>query len=150
MAIKSALAAALLVALVAVASATTVTTVTTSYDERGSEKYRQCSQQVQGREFQECQSYLKQRSRPYLEMEMEAESNPQQQEEYAEQCCEQLREMDRYQCGCEAIRHAVQKAQQQGGRSYQAGTEQIYERARALPRLCNLREQQCRFNLVFL
>ncbi|XP_047979736.1 2S seed storage albumin protein-like [Salvia hispanica] len=141
MAIKAAVAAALLMALVAVASATTITT--TSYDERGSRKYQQCSQKVQGRQFQSCQSYLKQRS--YLEMDSGSSK-----QEYVEECCEQLRDMDRYQCGCEAIKHAVQKAQQ-GGSSYQTGqSEKIYQRARALPRLCRLSEQQCSFNLVFV
>ncbi|KAG6433922.1 hypothetical protein SASPL_105541 [Salvia splendens] len=145
MAIKAAVAAALLMALVAVASATTYTTTvtTTSYDERGSRKYQQCSQKVQGREFRSCQSFLKQRS--YLEMD-----SGRSKQEYVEECCEQLRDMDRYQCGCEAIKHAVQKAQQ-GGSSYQTGqSEKIYERARALPRLCRLSEQQCSFNLVFV
>lgn len=143
MAIKAAVAAALLMALVAVASATTYTTTvtTTSYDERGSRKYQQCSQKVQGREFQSCQSFLKQRS--YLEMDSGSS-------EQVEECCEQLRDMDRYQCGCEAIKRAAQKAQQ-GGSSRQTGqSEKIYERARALPRLCRLSEQQCSFNLVFV
>ncbi|KAL1545705.1 2S seed storage protein-like [Salvia divinorum] len=145
MAIKAAVAAALLMALVAVVSATTYTTTvtTTSYDERGSQKYQQCSQKVQGREFRACQSFLKQRS--YLEMDSGSK------QEYVEQCCEQLRDMDQYQCGCEAIKQAVQKAQQQGGSSYQTGqSEKIYERARALPRLCRLSDQQCHFNLVFV
>ncbi|XP_057777916.1 2S seed storage albumin protein-like [Salvia miltiorrhiza] len=100
--------------LVAVASATT------SDDE-------ECSQHVQGREFRSCQRYLQDpRSR------------------FVDDCCEELRGMERHQCGCEAIRHAVQQAQQGGS------SEHIYERARALPRTCGLTHQQCRFNVVFL
>lgn len=146
MAIKVALAAALLVALVAVASATTYTT--TAIDEETNPRSQQCRQQVQGRQFRACQSYLQQRSRssPYVEEDPEIEANPQR--ESVEECCEQLREMDRNQCGCEAIKQAVRQAQQ-GGRSYQTGqSEQMYQKARQLPRMCRLREQQCSFNLV--
>lgn len=150
MAIKAALAASLLVALVVAASASSYTTIitTTSYDEegmirQGREEGQQCRQRVQGQEFQSCQRYLRQGRNP-------------QQQEYQEQCCQELKEMDRYQCGCEALRQAVQKAQQGGtsypgqGEGHQSQGQQIYERARQLPRVCNLREQQCRFNLVFV
>ncbi|KAH6806120.1 hypothetical protein C2S51_030951 [Perilla frutescens var. frutescens] len=151
MANKVALAAALLLALVALATATTYTTTvtTTSYDREGSQ---QCSQQVQSRRFRSCQRYLQQQQRNGDEMEDEvlemAAGNPQQQ--YLQECCQQLKEMDRQQCGCEAIKQAVRQAQQ-GGRSYQTGqSEQIYQRARELPRRCGLSEQQCHFNVVFV
>ncbi|KAH6767954.1 hypothetical protein C2S51_013290 [Perilla frutescens var. frutescens] len=103
----------------------------------------QCRQQVQGREFRECQRLLQQRRSGAYNAEEDKE-------EYLQECCQQLKEMDRQQCGCEAIRQAV-RAAQQGGRSYQTGqSEQIYQRARDLPRRCGLSEQQCRFQVVFL
>ncbi|KAH6837163.1 hypothetical protein C2S53_018261 [Perilla frutescens var. hirtella] len=124
-------------------------------DEDTNRSYQQCSQQVQGRQFRACQRYLQQRSSgPYNagdeEEDEEVAGNPQQQ--YLQECCQQLKEMDRQQCGCEAIRHAVREAQHgQGGRSYHTGqSEQIYQRARALPRRCRLTHQQCRFSVVFV
>ncbi|KAH6806119.1 hypothetical protein C2S51_030950 [Perilla frutescens var. frutescens] len=119
-------------------------------DEDTNRSYQQCSQQVQGREFRACQRFLKQRSGPYNaeEDEEEVTGNPQQQ--YLQECCQQLKEMDRQQCGCEAIKQAMRQAQQ-GGRSYQTGqSEQIYQRARELPRRCGLSQQQCRFSVVFV
>ncbi|KAL1545702.1 2S albumin seed storage protein-like [Salvia divinorum] len=157
MATKAALTAALLMALVAVASATTFTT--TSFEEEGNPRQQQCRQQLQGREFRSCQRYFSQRSSPYEEeeevLEMSTGRQTQHRQPYLNECCEQLRDMDRYQCGCEAIKHAVQQAQQQqGGRSrYQTGqseSEQIYQKARSLPRMCGLREQQCQFRVVLV
>ncbi|KAL1534511.1 2S seed storage albumin protein-like [Salvia divinorum] len=146
MATKAALAAALLVALVALASATTTTTVTTttSYDEEGGENHHQCRQQVQGRRFHSCQRFLRQRN------EFEGEEALDSYQPALQACCQELKQMDRQQCGCEAIRQAVRQAQQ-STRRYQTGqSEQVYQQARALPRRCGLREQQCRFRLLFV
>ncbi|KAG6433919.1 hypothetical protein SASPL_105538 [Salvia splendens] len=165
MATKAALTAALVMALLALASATTFTTTvtTTSFEEEGNPRQQQCRQQLQGREFRSCQRYFSQRSSsPYEEEEEEEEvlemSTGSRQTRHRQpqlnECCEQLREMDRHQCGCEAIKHAVQQAQQQGGRSrYQTGqseSEQIYQKARSLPSMCGLREQQCQFRVVLV
>lgn len=155
MANKAALAAALLVALVALAGATTYTTTvtTTSLDDEANPRYQQCSQQLQGRRFRSCQSYLSQRSGPYNGGEEEEEvlemrtGNPRQQEQYLQECCQQLKGVDE-QCRCEAIKHAVRQLQQ-GGAETQTG-EQVYQRARELPRRCNFRPQQCQFHVVFL
>ncbi|KAG6437242.1 hypothetical protein SASPL_102154 [Salvia splendens] len=158
MATKAALTAALLMALVALASATTFTT---SFEEEGNPRQQQCRQQLQGREFRSCQLYFSQRSsNPYEEeveeevLEMSTGRQTRHRQPHLNECCEQLREMDRHQCGCEAIKHAVQQAQQQGGRSrYQTGqseSEQIYQKARSLPRMCGLREQQCQFRVVLV
>ncbi|XP_057777913.1 2S seed storage albumin protein-like [Salvia miltiorrhiza] len=164
MAMKAALAAALLVGLVALASASSFTTTVTtvSFEEEANRPARQqCRQQLQGREFRSCQRYFSQRSSPYeeeeevLEMSTDREQRSRRHSPQLQECCEQLREMDRYQCGCEAIKHAVQQAQQQqrGSRRYQTGqseSEQIYQKARSLPRMCGLREQQCQFRVVLV
>ncbi|XP_047975174.1 2S seed storage albumin protein-like [Salvia hispanica] len=162
MATKAALTAALLMALVALASATTFTTTVTtaSFEEEGNPRQQQCRQQLQGREFRSCQRYFSQRSSsPYEEeveeevLEMSTGRQTRHRQPQLNECCEQLRAMDRQQCGCEAIKHAVQKAQQQqqGGRSrYQTESEQIYQKARSLPRMCGLREQQCQFRFVLV
>ncbi|XP_047979738.1 2S seed storage albumin protein-like [Salvia hispanica] len=148
MATKAALAAALLMALVALATATTFTT---SFDEEASDNYQQCRQQVQGRRFNSCQRFLQQRSTPYSnEDEDEEVLDSYQPSSSLQACCRELKQMDRQQCGCEAIRQAVKQAQQ-STRRYQTGqSEQVYQQARALPRRCGLREQQCRFRLLFV
>nr|AAW66631.1 leonurin [Leonurus japonicus] len=94
---------------------------------------------LQGRQFRSCQSYLRQRGN-VLEM---ATGNPQSQT--VEECCESLKDIERkqQQCGCEAIKHAMR--QMQGGQS-----EEVYRKARMLPRTCGLRSQQCQFNVIFV
>ncbi|KAL1564999.1 2S seed storage albumin protein-like [Salvia divinorum] len=139
MATKAVLAAALLMVLVALASATTY------FDEEGSENYQQCRQQVQGRKFHSCQRFLQQRTNEDEDEEVEDSYQPS-----LQACCQELKQMDRQQCGCEAIRQAV-KQTQQSTRRYQTGqSEQVYQKARALPRRCALREQQCHFRLLFV
>ncbi|XP_042009277.1 2S albumin seed storage protein-like [Salvia splendens] len=122
MANKAALAAALLVAMVALATATTI-----SFDEEVSENHHQCRQQVQGRRFQSCQRFLQQRN------EFEALLDSYQQPAL-QACCQELKQMDRQQCGCEAIRQAVRQAQQSTRRFQTGQSEQVYQQARALPR----------------
>ncbi|XP_047983947.1 2S seed storage albumin protein-like [Salvia hispanica] len=71
-------------------------------------------------------------------------------ESYLQACCQELKQMDRQQCGCEAIRQAVSQVQQ-STRRYQTGqSEQVYQQARALPRRCGLGEHQCHFRLLFV
>ncbi|KAL7096617.1 hypothetical protein ACP275_10G090000 [Erythranthe tilingii] len=142
MAIKAALAAALLVALVTLASATTYTTT-----------QQQCRQQIQGRRFQSCQRYLSQRSQyggdeeEVLEM---TTGNPQQQSKYLKECCQQLENVNQ-QCRCEAIKQAVKEIQQQGGQFQTGQSEQVYQKARSLPQQCNFRSpQQCQFHVLFV
>lgn len=159
MAIKVALAAALLVALVALAGATTYTTTitTTSYDSEANPASRQqCSQVVQQREFRACQEFLSPRSQYEEEIGMRS-VNPRRQEEaeIQNECCQSLKEMESQGCECEAIKQAVKRVQdqqQQRGQGQQMGQEsqQMYDKAKRLPRTCNLRTQQCQFQVVFL
>lgn len=158
MANKVALTTSFLLALVVLARAsryTTIITTTTLDDEanpRGQQQ--QCQRQLQGRQFRSCQSYLSQRgSSQYEEEEKEEmggglEMNPSQQQQYLRDCCEQLQNVEQ-QCRCEAIQHAARQAQQQQGSGRQQSSEQVYQRARELPRQCNFR-QQCQFQVVFV
>ncbi|KAL8039727.1 hypothetical protein ABFX02_10G055000 [Erythranthe guttata] len=156
MAIKVALAAALLVAMVTLASATSYTTTvttTTIDDEANRGEQQQCRQQIQGRRFQSCQRYLSQRGQYGGDEEEVIEmttGNPQQQSQYLRDCCQQLQNVNQ-QCRCEAIKQAVKEIQQQGGQ-YQTGqSEQVYQKARSLPRQCNFRSpQQCQFHVLFV
>ncbi|KAL7137374.1 hypothetical protein ABFS83_10G087300 [Erythranthe nasuta] len=154
MANKAALAAALLVALVALASATTYTTTvttTTIDDEANRGQQQQCLQQIQGRRFQSCQRYLSQRGQYEEEEAIEMTTgNPQQQSQYLRDCCQQLQNVNQ-QCRCEAIKQAVKEIQQQGGQYQTRQSEQVYQKARSLPRQCNFRSpQQCQFHVLFV
>ncbi|KAL8039724.1 hypothetical protein ABFX02_10G054700 [Erythranthe guttata] len=154
MAIKVVLTAALLVAMVTLASATSYTTTvttTTIDDEANRGEQQQCRQQIQGRRFQSCQRYLSQRGQIEEEEAIEMTTgNPQQQSQYLRDCCQQLQNVNQ-QCRCEAIKQAVKEIQQQGGQ-YQTGqSEQVYQKARSLPRQCNFRSpQQCQFHVLFV
>ncbi|KAL2250781.1 2S albumin [Sesamum indicum] len=153
MAKKLALAAVLLVAMVALASATTYTTTvtTTAIDDEANQQSQQCRQQLQGRQFRSCQRYLSQGRSPYGGEEdevLEMSTGNQQSEQSLRDCCQQLRNVDE-RCRCEAIRQAVRQQQQEGG--YQEGqSQQVYQRARDLPRRCNMRPQQCQFRVIFV
>ncbi|XP_042009269.1 2S albumin seed storage protein-like [Salvia splendens] len=140
MANKAALAAALLVAMVGLATATTITI---SFDEEVSENHHQCRQQVQGRRFQSCQRFLQQRNE--FEALLDSYQRP-----ALQACCQELKQMDSQECGCEAIRQAVRQAQQSTRRFQTSQSEQVYQQVRALPRRCGLREQQCHFRRLFV
>lgn len=155
MANKVALTTSLLLALVVLARAsrytTTITTTTLDDEANPRGQQQQCQRQLQGRQFRSCQSYLSQRgSSQYEEEEMGGglEMNPSQQQQYLRDCCEQLQNVEQ-QCRCEAIQHAARQAQQQQGSGRQQSSEQVYQRARELPRQCNFR-QQCQFQVVFV
>ncbi|KAL0338635.1 UNVERIFIED_CONTAM: 2S albumin [Sesamum angustifolium] len=150
---KLALAALLLVAMVALASATTYTTTvtTTAIDDEANQQSQQCRRELQGRQFRSCQMYLSQGRSPYGgdDAVLEMSTGNQQSEQSLRECCQQLRNVDE-RCRCEAIRHAVRQQQQEGG-SYQEGqSQQVYQRARDLPRRCNMRPQQCQFRVIFV
>ncbi|XP_073042172.1 2S seed storage albumin protein-like [Primulina eburnea] len=156
MAKNLALAAALLVAMLSLATANTYTTTftTTIVDETNPGQHQQCRQQLQGRRFRSCQRYLQQGREGGRYDDSEDEDlptlNPGEQSESLRQCCNDLRNVNE-QCRCEAIRQAVREQQQEGGGYQGEGFQQVYERARNLPRRCHLdRPQQCQLSGVFV
>ncbi|KAL6574999.1 hypothetical protein OROMI_012284 [Orobanche minor] len=113
----------------------------------------QCQHQLQGRQFRSCQRYLMQRSGSYTEededvLEMMSTENPGQKQQSLQECCQQLKNVDE-QCRCEAIKRAVQQTQQKEGQP-SAGQSQVYQKAMDLPRMCNMRPQQCQIRVVFV
>ncbi|KAL8516937.1 hypothetical protein ACS0TY_015258 [Phlomoides rotata] len=140
MAIKIALAAALLVALVALARATTYTTIVTTIDDENNPK-QQCKQMVQGRQFQACQQYLRHGSQYQEGTGMRGVYPIWDEQQVKDECCRSLRNLENQGCECEGIQQAAMKAQQQMGQGQQS--EQVYQRAQQLPQTCNLKTQQC-------
>ncbi|KAL8465877.1 hypothetical protein ACS0TY_035118 [Phlomoides rotata] len=146
MAIKVALAAALLVALVALARATTYTTIvtTTTIDDEANPK-QQCKQMVQGHQFQECQQYLRQGSQFQEGIGMRGVYPIWDEQKMKDECCRSLKKLENQGCECEGIQQAAMKAQQHMGQGQQS--EQVYQRAQQLPQTCNLKTQQCQFKV---
>ncbi|EYU35490.1 hypothetical protein ABFS82_10G053500 [Erythranthe guttata] len=157
MANKATLAAALLVALVTLTSATSYTTTvttTTIDDEATRGEQQECRQHVQGRLYLSCQRYLSQRSQYGGDeeevVEMTTTGNPKERSQDLRSCCQQLHYV-KQQCRCEAIKLAAEEVQQEGGQWQTGELQQVYERARYLPRQCNFRSpQQCQFRDLFL
>ncbi|XP_073047260.1 2S seed storage albumin protein-like [Primulina eburnea] len=157
MAKNLALAAALLVAMVSLAAANTYTTTvstTTIDDEDNRGRQQECQQQVQGRQFRSCQRYFQQGREggrfDSVDGELLLALNRGKQSGSLKECCNELRNVNE-ECRCEAIRQVV-KEQQQGGPGYQGEEiQEVYERARELPRRCQFtRPQQCQLNAVFV
>ncbi|KAL6521108.1 hypothetical protein OROGR_017677 [Orobanche gracilis] len=150
------LASVLMMALVCLATATTYTTTvttTTFKDEVNPGQQQQCQRQLQGRQFRSCQRYLMQRSASDVEededaLEMMGTGNPDQKQQSLNECCQQLKNVNE-QCRCEAIKRAVQQTQQKEGQP-STGQSQVYQKAMELPRMCNMRPQQCQIRVVFV
>ncbi|XP_073017314.1 2S seed storage albumin protein-like [Primulina eburnea] len=151
------LASILLVAMQSLATANTYTTTitTTIDDETNRPGHQQCQQQLQGHRFRSCQRYLQQGRGGGLYDDSEdsdlvpALNRPEQRESLM-QCCEELRNVNE-QCRCEAIKQALREQQQEGGGYQGEEFQKVYERARDLPRMCQMRRpQQCQLSGVFL
>lgn len=148
------LAAILLVALLAIASATahrtTITTTVLEDEEdpgQGGQSQR-CQQKIQEQQQQlwHCQQYLSQMSPSDLRM----YPLPGQQEEHLRPCCQTLENFDE-QCVCEAVMYVVrQQLQQGGGWQGEEMQQQVMQKAKNLPRKCNLEPQQCQIGAVFI
>nr|XP_009784996.1 PREDICTED: 2S sulfur-rich seed storage protein 2-like [Nicotiana sylvestris]XP_016506581.1 PREDICTED: 2S sulfur-rich seed storage protein 2-like [Nicotiana tabacum] len=149
---KLSLVASLLLCLLVVASANTATSTEDEHENQGSQR---CQEQIQRQRLNHCRiimtmlenkryMYLS-RSRQYYGDELsmvrdDDESNQGQQ--HLQQCCQELRNMDT-QCRCEALRRRRRMMQERGSRGQES--ERIMERARYLPRTCNIQPTQCRF-----
>ncbi|GAA0153577.1 hypothetical protein LIER_42207 [Lithospermum erythrorhizon] len=169
MASKLTVFAALFVCFLVVADASLRLTTTVVEDQENPQQRRQsqqCQQQVQRQRIRNCQDYIVQQQRESSgrwdddnDLEFEDEMNPQirgQGQEYLDQCCQELEQIDR-QCRCQALqeiaRQAQQEQQQQGGRwrgqqqegRYRGGQQQrIQQQVRQLPQICRVQvPQQC-------
>ncbi|KAI3524363.1 hypothetical protein L1887_03017 [Cichorium endivia] len=134
-------------ALVAFASAHTI--ITTTIEEENPVSRQQCSRQIQGQRFNQCQRYLQQGQSWY------EDDNRSQQQGDLQSCCNELQNVDE-QCQCEAVKEAFRQAQrmqqqQQGqqGRSYGSQhVQQLKQKAQNLPNQCNLQTRQCQVGTI--
>ncbi|CAI9294774.1 unnamed protein product [Lactuca saligna] len=131
-------------ALVAFASAHS-TIITTSIEEESTFSKQQCSRQLQGQRFNQCQRYLAQGQNLYKE-----DDRSQQQ-----LCCQELQYVDE-QCQCEAVKEAFREAQkmqqqqqgQQGGSFGSKQIRQMMQKAQNLPNQCKLQTRQCQVGKI--
>ena len=103
-----------------------------------------CRQQIRPQRLQQCRQFLQQQSQesPYEPVLLNQEEKQQQP---LWQCCQQLKNVDE-QCRCEAVKQVVQQLQQGEGPYGQQGPQkqqQILQKARQLPGLCNLQPKEC-------
>ncbi|KAL3503450.1 hypothetical protein ACH5RR_037899 [Cinchona calisaya] len=139
----------LLVTFLAIASAhrTTITTTVVEDEINPGQGGQRCQQKIQQQQQQlrHCQQYLSQTS-PF-ELDMYPQQGQQQQQ--LKQCCQALQNFDE-QCRCEAVKHAVRQLQQQGGGWQGEQMQQVMQKARTLPRMCNMEPQECQIRAVFV
>jgi hypothetical protein len=151
---KFAVVAVVLVALFAIALASPFRTmVTTTVEEDNLEQQwgsqQRCRQQVQQkyRQLQPCRRYLRQ-SMPF-EMDMDMDMKQQ-----LRQCCEQLRRIQPHECTCIAVRQMAREQMEQfgcgegeeeqgQGCQQEREVRQMMQKARMLPRECNM-GRECR------
>ncbi|CAH1450244.1 unnamed protein product [Lactuca virosa] len=135
-------------ALVAFASAHS-TIITTTIEEESTFSKEQCSQQLQGQRFNQCQRYLAQGQSRY------EEDNRSQQQGGLQLCCQELQYVDE-QCQCEAVKEAFREAQkmqqqqqgQQGGSFGSKQIRQMMQKAQNLPNQCKLQTRQCQVGKI--
>ncbi|KAI3509969.1 hypothetical protein L1887_25494 [Cichorium endivia] len=126
------------------------TIVTTTIEEENPVSRQQCSRQIQGQRFNQCQRYLQQGGQSWYE-----QDNRSQQQGSLQSCCQELQNVDE-QCQCEAVKEAFRQAQrmqqqQQGqqGRSYGSQqVQQIRQKAQNLPNQCQLQTRQCQVGTI--
>ncbi|CAI9295148.1 unnamed protein product [Lactuca saligna] len=134
-------------AFVAFASAHS-TIITTTIEEENPSSRKQCSRQIQGERFNECERYLQEDQSWYEKI------IPGQMQSGLQSCCQELQYVDE-QCQCEAVKEAFRQAQkmqqQQGQQRESFGSQQIREmkqKAENLPNQCKLQTRQCQVGTI--
>lgn len=134
---KLTLLAATFIAFLLLVEASRVTTVTKEDDEKGNPKMKSCQKQVQRQKYlRNCQEYMKEKA------DYNKQLNHEKDEEYPEECCEELRQMD-YRCCCEGLKQAILQLQTKGELEGE-DLSHAYWIARDLPLTCGLKAGQCR------
>ncbi|XP_047335979.1 2S seed storage albumin protein-like [Impatiens glandulifera] len=137
---------------VATAFRTIVTVIEEEEDFNPARPQQRCQEQIQRQQqLRHCQMHLKEKSRRQSSvLEMSTDNNDDDQEQYLDQCCQQLRNIDE-QCRCKGLQEAVRQQQQQQTRGGERGqTEQrqkqrIIEEAERLPSRCDVSPRSCTF-----
>ncbi|KAJ6337947.1 hypothetical protein OIU76_007592 [Salix suchowensis] len=133
--------ASLLLALIGDASSYRTTVTTVEFDDQSSRgRSGSCQEQIRRAELGSCEQYVSQ-SRPRIALRGTHSSRGDQ--GHAQQCCQQIRQVDR-QCQCDALRSMIeeQTQQQQRRRPEQEETPEVMRRATEIQRQCGLPDCQ--------
>ncbi|XP_076885080.1 2S seed storage protein-like [Bidens hawaiensis] len=134
-------------ALVAFATAHTTIVTTTIEENPVFQKEKPCRQPLEGKRFDQCRMFLQQPQFSFQEQ-FPQMGEPQ---EFLEECCKEIKRFDEP-CQCKAVKQAFREAQkemqEQQGQLFDPffghqQTQQLREKAQALPNLCNLKSRQC-------
>ncbi|KAK6785562.1 hypothetical protein RDI58_019017 [Solanum bulbocastanum] len=124
---KISLVAALLLCLLAFANANRFSVTVTEDD---IENPQSCQEQMQSHRLNHCRMLL---SRKELSMVTDDDDEMRNQQEHLQQCCQELRNIDT-KCRCPALKTMVTRE-----------PELMSQRARSLPRACNIEPTECYF-----
>ncbi|XP_047331371.1 2S seed storage albumin protein-like [Impatiens glandulifera] len=137
------------IAHLATAFRTTVTVVEEE-DFNPARPQQRCQEQIQRQQqLRHCQMYLKEKSgRRSSVLEMSTDNNDDQ-DQYLDQCCQQLRNLNE-QCRCKGLQEAVRQQQQQTrggerGQTEQSQKQRIVDEAERLPSRCEVSPRSCTF-----
>ncbi|XP_061983092.1 2S seed storage albumin protein-like [Populus nigra] len=132
--------ASLLLALIANASSYRTTITTVEFDEQSSRsRSGGCQEQIRREDLSSCEQYVSQISRPRLAL--RGIHNRQGDQEQVQQCCQQIRRVDR-QCQCDALRSVIEEQTQHQRRPEQEETQEVQRRATDIQRQCSLPDCQ--------
>ncbi|KAH0654143.1 hypothetical protein KY289_031821 [Solanum tuberosum] len=126
---KISLVAVLLLCLLAFANANTFS-VTVAVTEDDIDNPQSCQEQIQSQKLNHCRMLL---SRKELSMVTKDDHEMRNQQEHLQQCCQELRNIDT-KCRCPALKTMVTRV-----------PELMSQRARSLPRACNIEPTECYF-----
>ncbi|XP_011030848.1 PREDICTED: 2S albumin-like [Populus euphratica] len=132
--------ASLLLALIANASSYRTTITTVEFDEQSSRsRSGGCQEQIRRADLSSCEQYVSQTSRPMLAL--RGIHNRQGDQEQVQQCCQQIRHVDR-QCQCDTLRSVIEEQTQRQRRPEQEETREVQRRATEIQRQCSLPDCQ--------
>ena len=91
-----------------------------------------CQQQIQqAQQLRACQQFIREKAQSDQQIPREAQ-----------QCCNQLQQIQDPQCRCEGLRQVVQQEEQQG-RFQGRQRQEMLQTAQYLPSLCRISPQKC-------
>ncbi|XP_047320784.1 2S seed storage albumin protein-like [Impatiens glandulifera] len=136
---------------VATAFRTTVTVVEEEEDFNPARPQQRCQEQIQRQQqLRHCQMHLKEKFRRQSSvLAMSTDDNNEDEDQYLDQCCQQLRNLNE-QCRCKGLQEAVRQQQQQTrgeerGQTEQRQKKKIVEEAERLPSRCDVSPRSCTF-----
>ncbi|KAI5571775.1 hypothetical protein POPTR_011G134500v4 [Populus trichocarpa] len=132
--------ASLLLALIANASSYRTTITTVEFDDQSSRsRSGGCQEKIRRVDLSSCEQYVSQISRPRLAL--RGIHHRQGDQEQVQQCCQQIRNVDR-QCQCDALRSVIEEQTQHQRRPEQEERQEVQRRAAEIQSQCSLPDCQ--------